>query len=104
SLSMANTGRPNSGGSQFFLMFRPSGPAAGYDLNGRHAVFGRVIEGFDVLAKIQRNRDENDQPTPDKSDKIVSAKVLRKRPHEYTVKKAGEPEENADKTEKDGGE
>ncbi len=104
SLSMANTGRPNSGGSQFFLMFRPSGPAAGYDLNGKHAVFGRVIEGFDVLAKIQRNRDENDQPTPDKSDKIVSAKVLRKRPHEYAVKKAGEPEENAGHTEKDGGE
>lgn len=102
SLSMANTGRPNSGGSQFFLMFRPSGPAAGYDLNGKHAVFGRVIEGFDVLAKIQRNRDENDQPTPDKSDKIISAKVLRKRPHEYAVKKIGGPDEKADKTEKDG--
>ncbi|MGH7134141.1 MAG: peptidylprolyl isomerase, partial [Pirellulales bacterium] len=54
SLSMANTGAPNSGGSQFFIMFRPSGPAAGYNLNGKHTVFGRIIDGMDVLARIQR--------------------------------------------------
>lgn len=98
SLSMANTGQPNSGGSQFFVMFRPT-----MHLNGRHAVFGRVMEGFDVLAKIQRNRDENDEPTGDKPDKIVSAKVLRKRPHEYKVKKIGAADEEAAEQPRPGG-
>lgn len=94
SLSMANTGLPNSGGSQFFLMFRPAD-----HLNGRHAVFGRVIDGLDVLAKIQRthamNAQGKDEPTGEKPDKLVSAKVLRKRPHEYKVKKIGAADEEA---------
>ena len=53
-LSMANTGQPNSGGSQFFVntahnkrldWFEP-GPS-------RHPVFGRVIEGMDVVRAIE---------------------------------------------------
>lgn len=89
SLSMANTGAPNSGGSQFFIMFRPSGPAAGYNLNGKHTVFGRIIDGMDVLARIQRI--DPDKPEAGvKPDKIIEAKVLSKRKHEYVPKKAGE--------------
>lgn len=106
SLSMANTGRPNSGGSQFFLMFLPAG-----HLDGKHAVFGRVIEGLDVLAKIQRNRTQSaqgqEEPTGDKPDKIISAKVLRKRPHEYKVETIGGPAAGKDQkgaAEKSGGE
>jgi cyclophilin family peptidyl-prolyl cis-trans isomerase len=74
-LSMAHAGR-NTGGSQFFLTFRPT-----THLNGRHTAFGRVIEGMEVLAKLQR-RDPNSAspPTP---DKIVKAEVLRKRNHKY---------------------
>ena len=51
------------------------------DLNGKHTVFGRVIEGLEVLEKLQR-RDPTtkDQPEP---DKIVKAEVLRDRGHEY---------------------
>lgn len=63
-LSMANTGRPNSGGSQFFIntvhnhyldWFSP-GPS-------KHPVFGRVIDGMDVVKKIEGTAtDANDRP------------------------------------------
>jgi cyclophilin family peptidyl-prolyl cis-trans isomerase len=82
SLSMAHAGR-DTGGSQFFLTFLPTA-----HLNGKHTVFGRVIEGFDVLDKLQRRDPQGDsQPEP---DKIVKAEVIRKRDHEYTPKKVGE--------------
>lgn len=75
SLSMAHAGK-DTGGSQFFLSFRPS-----LHLNGQHTVFGRVIEGMDVLAKLQRvTADTREGVEP---DKITSAKVLRKRDHVY---------------------
>ena len=72
-LSMAHAGR-NTGGSQFFLTFRPT-----EHLDGKHTVFGRVIEGFDVLPKIQRT----EGPTGGAPDKIIKAEVLRKRDHAY---------------------
>lgn len=95
SLSMANSG-PSSGGSQFFIMFRPSGPAAGVDLNGRHAVFGRVIKGFDVLAKLRRTYSEKNEPNGAKPDKLIEATVLRKRDHDYVPRKLGDPVADAD--------
>ena len=54
-ISMANTGAPNSGGSQFFLntkhnsfldYFEPSSPSA-------HPVFGKIVEGMDVVKTIE---------------------------------------------------
>ena len=83
SLSMAKTEPPDSGGSQFFLTFVPTP-----HLDGKHTVFGRVIGGMDVLAKLQR-RDPGDTEAP-RADKIIEAKVLRKRPHEYKPQKMPE--------------
>ncbi|HUT94724.1 MAG TPA: peptidylprolyl isomerase [Thermoguttaceae bacterium] len=83
SLSMAKTAAPDSGGSQFFLNFAPT-----KHLDGKHTVFGRIIRGTEVLAELQRrNPQAPDAPEP---DKILEAKVLRKRDHEYVPKKAGE--------------
>jgi cyclophilin family peptidyl-prolyl cis-trans isomerase len=76
SLSMAKGQARDTGGSQFFLTFLPTS-----HLDGVHTVFGRVIKGFEVLPKLQR-RDPT-QPNPPKPDKILEAKVLRKRNHAY---------------------
>lgn len=46
-ISMANTGAPNSGGSQFFITY-----AQQPHLNGRHTVFGEVTDGMDTLNKL----------------------------------------------------
>ena len=80
SLSMAHAGK-NTGGSQFFLTFVPTP-----HLNGRHTVFGRVIEGFDVLSKLQRI-DPNAQGSKARPDTIVSVEVLQKRDHRYAPTK-----------------
>ena len=69
-LSMAKTQLPDSGGSQFFLCFVPTP-----QLDGKHTVFGRVVSGLDVLAKIQR-RDPQDPEAP-RPDKILDAKVIK---------------------------
>jgi cyclophilin family peptidyl-prolyl cis-trans isomerase len=85
-LSMAHTG-PDTGGSQFFLTFRPTD-----HLDGKHTVFGRVIEGFDVLPRLIRTQDPEGRPVPGVNpDKITKAEVLRKRNHSYEPKKLPDP-------------
>jgi cyclophilin family peptidyl-prolyl cis-trans isomerase len=79
-LSMAHAGK-DTGGSQFFLTFVPTS-----FLNGRHTAFGRVIEGMDVLPKIQRIDPESKDPKA-KPTKIIKAEVVRKRDHEYKPNK-----------------
>ncbi len=83
SLSMAHAGR-DTGGSQFFITFVPA-----RFLDGKHTVFGRMIQGWDVLGKLQRrDPSKEDQPDP---DTIVEAKVLRKRNHPYQPKTLPDP-------------
>jgi peptidyl-prolyl cis-trans isomerase B (cyclophilin B) len=65
-LSMANRG-PNTGGSQFFITH-----AATPWLDGRHAIFGEVVEGMDVVLAI-RERDPQRDPNP--GDEMKSVEI-----------------------------
>ena len=73
-LSMANTGRPNTGGSQFFIntvhnsyldWFTPGA--------SKHPVFGKVVEGMDVIRAIEKTRTAaGDRPvTPVQMKKVT---------------------------------
>ncbi|MDD1674392.1 MAG: peptidylprolyl isomerase [Methanomicrobiales archaeon] len=48
-IAMANTGMPDSGGSQFFI-----NTVDNPHLNGKHPVFGEVVSGMDVVDKISK--------------------------------------------------
>lgn len=67
-ISMANTGRPNSAGSQFFITLEPQ-PR----LDGGYAAFGKVTKGLDVVKAIGKvPTDANDRPrSPVKMTKVT---------------------------------
>ena len=62
---MANTGRPETGGSQFFIMHK------GTPLPPVYTIFGRVIEGMDTVDKIAAGPTANERPlNPVKMNKV----------------------------------
>jgi peptidylprolyl isomerase len=61
---MANTGQPNSGGSQFFINTVHNSFLDFFDKStpSQHPVFGRVIDGQDVIMAINRAKTTQDRP------------------------------------------
>jgi peptidyl-prolyl cis-trans isomerase B (cyclophilin B) len=74
SLAMAKQSAPHTAGCQFYLTH-----TAPTHLNGRHTVFGRVLEGLDVVRAIE------------KDDVIETVRILRKRDHEYVPQTLPDP-------------
>jgi len=68
-LSAARSSHPDSAGSQFFLMVKKS-----THLDGQYSVFGRVLDGMDVVDKIVAlPRDSRDNPKAENPAIIESA-------------------------------
>ena len=65
-LAMANAG-PNTNGSQFFIV---TTPAASW-LDGKHTVFGEIVDGMDVVDAIEASE-------TDARDKPLEAKTIEK--------------------------
>lgn len=51
-VAMANTGQPNSGGSQFFIVYGPKGH--GLDSAPKYTIFGQVVKGLGVVKRIAK--------------------------------------------------
>jgi len=62
-LSMANTGQKNSGGSQFFLNVANNANLDWFSGGqSKHPVFGKVVEGMDIATKISKVKTVRDNP------------------------------------------
>jgi peptidyl-prolyl cis-trans isomerase A (cyclophilin A) len=72
-LAMANKGTPNSGSSQFFITLAPT-----EWLNGKHTVFGEVVDGMDVIKKIGTTKTTKPGDRPVTPITIQSVKIERK--------------------------
>ncbi|MBP1850115.1 peptidylprolyl isomerase [Rhizobium halophytocola] len=70
-LGMARAQDPNSGNSQFFIMF-----ADGSFLNGQYTVFGKVISGMEYVDKIKRGEGGNGEVND--PDRMIKVTVGRK--------------------------
>ena len=71
-LSMANTGTPNSAGSQFFVMH-----GAAPTLDGHYTAFGHLMSGMDVLDKIANSQTGPNPSMPGENSKPMEWTTLK---------------------------
>jgi peptidylprolyl isomerase len=69
-VGMARSQNPNSGDSQFFIMF-----ASSSSLNGQYTVWGRVVEGMEAVDRIKKAPPGSQGGEVDDPDKIVRMRV-----------------------------
>lgn len=81
-LSMAKTSMPNSTGSQFFILFKDAD-----FLDDGYSVFGKVVEGLEVIDTLEAAGQERDG-LPPKEEIRFSIEVVSKNDHDYAVTKA----------------
>lgn len=73
-LCMANSG-PNTNGSQFFIVTKRDGASW---LNGKHTVFGKVLEGMEVVHAIENlPRDSADNPNIENQATVSKVRIVR---------------------------
>jgi cyclophilin family peptidyl-prolyl cis-trans isomerase len=70
-LAMANSG-PNTNGSQFFITYAPAP-----NLDGQYTIFGRLIEGMDVLRSLTLRNPQTDNPLPE-ADRVLRVSIEEK--------------------------
>ena len=70
SVAMANTGQPNTGGSQFFIVAGPQGES----LPNTYALFGQVTSGMNVVDTINQQGSAAGVP-PDVTQRILSVTI-----------------------------
>jgi cyclophilin family peptidyl-prolyl cis-trans isomerase len=68
-VAMANTGQPNSGGSQFFITYTRQA-----SLDGGYTVFGEVTEGMDVAESLTP-RDPRTNPNAPPGDRMIKVTI-----------------------------
>ena len=94
-LSMAKKpGQRDSGGSEFYVTLQRTD-----FLDGEHTVFGRVLSGYPAFENLERTHLSDrfgETPMEDVlEDKIISAKVLRKRAHKYQPDRVAAKQESS---------
>ncbi|MEM9413800.1 MAG: peptidylprolyl isomerase, partial [Planctomycetota bacterium] len=73
----------DQGGSQFFITQQPNP----HTYDGKYTAFGRVVEGMDVVLKLQSIDLSGRLASVDNVSKIMKAEVLRARSHPYMPEK-----------------
>lgn len=70
-VSMARSHDPDSAGSQFFIVIKDS-----YFLDGQYAVFGKILEGMDIVDKIASiATDNNDAPLNAQDAELIKVTI-----------------------------
>jgi cyclophilin family peptidyl-prolyl cis-trans isomerase len=71
-VSMARSHDPDSAGSQFFIVIKDS-----YFLDGQYTVFGKVLEGMDIVDKIaSTSTDNNDAPLNEQDAELIKVTII----------------------------